>query len=123
MERDNSELLQKFQKIIKMSSRVDLSRVAEALGLSEKDLFVKLMDWNERIPFKIEKGEIVVEDSARFVEAIDRQFAAWEVRRRRRKERWTRTSKASRSRVPGPFRTGGRSIAEAEAGLESQEFR
>nr|MDO8115093.1 hypothetical protein [Candidatus Sigynarchaeota archaeon] len=76
MSSNDMDLLRKFQKIIKMASRVKKNDVAEALGLPDEELFVKLMDWSDQFPFKIDGDMIVVDDSAGFVNALDRQFAA-----------------------------------------------
>jgi hypothetical protein len=75
---NDEELLYKFQRIIKMTSKVKMDAVADVLGLSSKDLFSKLVQWSEHLPFKIDVDMIVVDDTAKLTSALDKQFAAWD---------------------------------------------
>src|SRR5271157_1406330 len=72
----DDELLAKFQKLMKIASRVKKSDVASALGISEDDLLLKLMDWGDTIPFKINGDKIVVDSVTEFT-GLDQQFDTW----------------------------------------------
>lgn len=52
-------LLNKFRKILRMTARIRISRVAKSLALSEEDLFEKLLDWVDLLSFKIDDECIV----------------------------------------------------------------
>ena len=73
----DGDLLKQFQKILKMSSRIKKSEVAKMLGIAEDALLHKLLEWNEKVPFKIDGEMIVVDDTKAFLAAIDQQFAEW----------------------------------------------
>ncbi len=77
MEQTDDELLQKFQKIIKITSRIKKSELADALDLSDKDLILKLGEWGEKFSIKINDDTIIVDDIEKFTAALDQQFAAW----------------------------------------------
>ncbi len=47
---------------MKMSQEVKKADVARYLGVSEEELFSKLVDWSGTIPFKLRGDTIVVED-------------------------------------------------------------
>ncbi|MHA1618095.1 MAG: hypothetical protein ACTSVZ_02365 [Promethearchaeota archaeon] len=70
-----------------MSQEVKISAIAQSLGINEAELFEKLIDWNEKIPFKIKKGYIVVEILDKFVNSLDEQFAEWEQEEREKLEK------------------------------------
>jgi hypothetical protein len=70
-------LLGKFKNILDMSHEIEISRVAISLGISEAELFEKLLEWNKTIPFKIKGNSIVVEDVEEFMRALDEQFQNW----------------------------------------------
>jgi hypothetical protein len=59
---DEDPLLQEFQQILKMSTRIEINLMAASLRLSEPNLIRKLLRWNEFIPFTIDGKMIVVDD-------------------------------------------------------------
>jgi hypothetical protein len=63
---EDSQLLHKFKKILKMSHRIEISRIAQSLEIEEQILFEKLITWNESIPFKIDGSQLIVEDISAF---------------------------------------------------------
>jgi Leucine-rich repeat (LRR) protein len=73
----DAQLLRKFQEILEMTQDVKISRVAEYLEISEKDLFKKLISWRH-LGFKIKQECIIVDDIAQFTTALDHQFEEWE---------------------------------------------
>jgi len=77
-ENDDHILLEKFKAIMKMSHRIEISRVSRSLDISDDNLFEKLINWNQSIPFKIDKDIIIVEDFNAFADALDKQFDKWE---------------------------------------------
>jgi hypothetical protein len=72
------ELLKKFKRILKMSNRIKRNDIAKILGIPEDDIIMKLFDWADKFPFKIDGDFVVVEDINAFVNAIDKQFEDWE---------------------------------------------
>jgi hypothetical protein len=77
MSQSDSNLLKKFQKILEISQEVKKSEVAKFLGLSEEDLFAKLIEWGS-LGFKLNKEYIIVENLEDFNAALDEQFIEWE---------------------------------------------
>ncbi|MHA1700242.1 MAG: hypothetical protein ACTSWN_15470 [Promethearchaeota archaeon] len=73
----DSELLKNFKGIMEISQRVKQSQVAKYLGITEDELFAKLIKWRHQIPFKIDADLIVVDDITEFTDALDREFASW----------------------------------------------
>ena len=73
-----SGLLKKFESIMLITNRVKKEEVAKSLGLSLKQFFEYLVKWSEKISFKIEGDEIVVNNTADFVNQLDYQFRMWE---------------------------------------------
>ncbi len=72
------DLLEKFEKIIKMSQKVKISTVAKSLNITDDELFENLLKWNEKLPFKIFEDFIIVENLNLFIQSLDGQFADWE---------------------------------------------
>ncbi|MHA1729172.1 MAG: hypothetical protein ACTSWY_10625 [Promethearchaeota archaeon] len=71
-------LLKKFRDIVNISEEVRKSEVASYLGISETELFEKLVRWGKKIPFKIKKDTIVIDNMSGFINALDNQFKLWE---------------------------------------------
>ena len=78
MGEDELELLRKFKDIIEVSREVKKTEIAKYLGMSEELLFEKLIRWGKDMPFKIKGDLIEIDDMNEFVDALDRQFVAWE---------------------------------------------
>jgi hypothetical protein len=74
------ELLTKFRRIINMASEIKQSQAAEILGITEKELIMKLFEWSELMPFKIKGEMIVVDDISAFTSALDKQFTEWKTK-------------------------------------------
>jgi len=70
-------LLQKFKEVLKASQRVKKAEVADYLGITERELFSKLMMW-QHLGFKIDGDFIIVENLDSFINALDQQFTEWE---------------------------------------------
>ncbi len=73
----DGELLIKFKKIVKMVQNVELDVIAGSLKLSKPDLFEKLIDWQDNIPFKLNGNLLVVDNLDGFANAIDDLFQDW----------------------------------------------
>jgi 3-keto-disaccharide hydrolase len=71
-------LLEKFQKIINVSNRVKQAQIASNLGITQQELFNKVVAWGDTLPIKIEGDEIVVNDVSKFSGMLDKQFMEWE---------------------------------------------
>ncbi len=77
MSSSDKQLLEKFTKIFKVSKVVKRAEVMKSLGLTKEQLFEKLIEWGEILPFKIEDDKIIVEDTVSFAAMLDQQFAEW----------------------------------------------
>jgi hypothetical protein len=74
------KMLKNFKELLNISQRVKVPSVADYLGVSEKILFNKLIEWNQKIPFKVNGDLIVVENLTEFLGALDNQFNEWQER-------------------------------------------
>ncbi|MFW9922245.1 MAG: hypothetical protein ACFFDW_03040 [Candidatus Thorarchaeota archaeon] len=72
---NETQLLEKFEAILKMSDRVSISFVAKSLGLSQTQLFEKLIQWQDMLPFQIDNDLIVVEDTDDFSISVKEKIA------------------------------------------------
>jgi hypothetical protein len=73
-------LLAKFKNIFKKTNEILQSEVASKLGITERELSLKLFEWNDFFPFKIDGDMIVVEDISTFISAVDKKFVEWETK-------------------------------------------
>ncbi len=80
MSSSDKQLLEKFTKIFKVAKVVKRAEVMKSLGLTNEQLFEKLIEWGEILPFKIEDDKIIVEDTVSFAAMLDQQFADWETK-------------------------------------------
>ncbi len=80
MSSSDKQLLEKFTKIFKVAKVVKRTEVMKSLGLTKEQLFEKLIEWGEILPFKIEDDKIIVEDTVSFAAMLDQQFADWETK-------------------------------------------
>ena len=48
------------------------------MKISKDDLTMKLFEWGDDLPFKIDEDVIVVDDMNQFTSALDAQFADWD---------------------------------------------
>ena len=72
---NEKRMLEKFENILEMSDRVSIQQVAKSLAITEAQLFEMLIQWQDRLPFKIDGDMIEVEDSDDFSESIREQIA------------------------------------------------
>ena len=72
---NEKRMLEKFESILEMSERVSLQHVAKSLATSENQLFEMLIQWQDRLPFKIDGDMIEVEDTDDFSQSIREQIA------------------------------------------------
>ncbi len=75
---EETEILQRFQKILAISQEVTIERVARSMKISEDELFDYLVEWGDMFPFKIRGDLIVIDDISAFTSALDLQFQEWE---------------------------------------------
>jgi PKD repeat protein len=73
-------LLTKFKRVMNLASEIKQSQAAEMLGITEKELTLKLFEWSEQMPFKIKGEMIVVDDISAFTAALDKQFTEWGIK-------------------------------------------
>ena len=72
---NEKRMLEKFESILEMSDRVSLQQVAKSLAITEAQLFEMLIQWQDRLPFKIDGDMIEVEDADDFSQSIREQIA------------------------------------------------
>ncbi|MHA1221585.1 MAG: hypothetical protein ACTSQB_07615, partial [Candidatus Heimdallarchaeota archaeon] len=72
---NEAQLLEKFEDILDMSESVNIVHVAKSLGLSRAQLFEKLIQWQDILPFKIDGGMIEVDDANDFSQSIRERIA------------------------------------------------
>lgn len=68
-------LLKKFESILKMTESVEISDVAKSLAISEAQLFEKLIQWQDVLPFKIDGDFIEVKDTKDFTQSVREKIA------------------------------------------------
>ncbi len=73
--KNEKKLLKKFESILEMTESVDISHVAKSLAISESQLFEKLIQWQEVLPFKIDGEFIEVKDTADFTQSVKEKIA------------------------------------------------
>ncbi len=73
------EQMEKLKRLLRSSTRVRQSQLAEYLGLSLEDLFPRLVEWADQFHFKIDGDFIATENSEidGFVANLDVLFAEW----------------------------------------------
>ncbi|NMC06183.1 MAG: hypothetical protein GYA24_13290 [Candidatus Lokiarchaeota archaeon] len=71
--------VEKLRKIIKVSDRIEVARLAEVLGIEEKLAWTRVFDWAEEFGFKVDGNMIVFGsgDMNRLVTGLDKEFAKW----------------------------------------------
>ncbi|MHA1126732.1 MAG: hypothetical protein ACTSQX_13990 [Candidatus Heimdallarchaeota archaeon] len=72
---NEKKLLEKFESILKMSESVEISDVAKSLAISESQLFEKLIQWQNVLPFKIDGEYIEVKDTDDFSQSVREKIA------------------------------------------------
>ena len=72
---NEKELLEKFESILEMSESVNTTQVAKSLGLSKSQLFEKLIQWQDILPFKIDGEFIEVDDTTNFTQSVRDRIA------------------------------------------------
>lgn len=79
-ELSQDERLDKLKKIVRVSKRLEVSRMADVLKMPEKELWDFIFDWAEDFGFLIDKD--VVEFNADrvddFIAQLDNEFKKWE---------------------------------------------
>lgn len=72
---NEKRMLEKFESILEMSERVNLQQVAKSLAINESQLFEMLIQWQDRLPFRIDGDMIEVENVDDFSQSIREQIA------------------------------------------------
>lgn len=77
MERD---ALDKIKQMIRVSTRINLDRMQDALDMDNKTFNDKIFDWAEEFEFIIDGDYLIInkETISDFIDSLDRQFAMWE---------------------------------------------
>ncbi len=72
--------LAKLATIVRVSRRLEVSRMAEVLKMKESDLWDFIFDWAEKFNFKIDKDiiEFDVDKTDDFLATLDSEFKKWE---------------------------------------------
>ncbi len=72
---NEKKLLEKFETILKMTESVEISDVAKSLAISESQLFEKLIQWQDVLPFKIDGDFIEVQNTTDFTQSVREKIA------------------------------------------------
>ncbi|MHA1556105.1 MAG: hypothetical protein ACTSPM_04140, partial [Candidatus Heimdallarchaeota archaeon] len=72
---NEKKLLEKFESILKMTESVEISDVAKSLAISEPQLFEKLIQWQDVLPFKIDGDFIEVKNATDFTQSVREKIA------------------------------------------------
>ncbi len=74
-----SDHVEKLRKIIKVSDRIEVAKLADALGIDEKLVWQRVFDWAEQFSFKVDGNMVVFGsgDTAKFVDDLDKEYAEW----------------------------------------------
>ncbi len=72
--------LEKIKQIMRVSTRISLDRMQEALDIDNKTFNDKIFDWAEEFEFTIDGDYLVInkETVSDFIDSLDRQFDMWE---------------------------------------------
>ena len=71
-------LIEKFKSILQMSSGIEINLLAQSLGLTEEQLFGKLILWKDEVPFTINGKIIFLNDVSSMITGLDKQFEEWD---------------------------------------------
>lgn len=76
----HQQRFEKLKKIVRVSKRLEVSRMAEVLKMKESDLWDLIFDWADEFNFKINKDlvEFNVEKTDDFIAKLDAEFSKWE---------------------------------------------
>ena len=72
--------LEKLKKLVKVSTKLKISQMAQILKMSESDLYDRIVDWASDYGFKLDE-DIVMFSSGRkddFIASLDTAFANWD---------------------------------------------
>jgi hypothetical protein len=72
---NEKEILEKFESILEMTERVKISQVAKSLAISTSQLFEKLIQWQDILPFQIDGEYIEVDDTEDFTLSVREKIA------------------------------------------------
>ena len=72
--------IQKLKKILKVSNRFRLDMMMDILNIDKKKFNNKLKNWSAEFGFKIDGEYLIInkETVLEFIDALDKQFRAWE---------------------------------------------
>jgi len=56
------ETFNKFQKMLNITEKIEISVVAKMMAISDSELLIKLIDWGEKLSFRIDNNFIVRKD-------------------------------------------------------------
>ena len=80
LKRNEEEITKKISKMMKVSTRINLDRMKDALSMDSIMFNNKIFDWAEEFGFKIDGDYIDIDDAdiEGFISSLDKQFELWE---------------------------------------------
>jgi hypothetical protein len=80
------ERIDKLRKIIKVSTSLQISRLANLLDVDEEFVWNNIIDWAERFGFTIDNDKVVFGqgNTNAFIDDLDKKFSAWDEKSRRK---------------------------------------
>ncbi len=72
--------LEKFERLLKVSTRIRIDQVQEILNLKGQDLWDRLISWAEQFNFTIEENVLIInsETTDAFIQALEEEFQTWD---------------------------------------------
>lgn len=79
-EKLEKESLEKIKKIIKVSTRIKLDMLIDALKMDTQTFNEKIFEWAEKFGFTIDGDYLItnIDTVSDFIDELDKQFAIWE---------------------------------------------
>lgn len=74
--------VEKLKKLVKVSTTLKISQMAQILKLNEADLYDRIVDWADEFGFTID-GELIKFGAGRkddFINSLDKAFADWDAK-------------------------------------------
>jgi hypothetical protein len=71
-------LLKQFRDLVDNNPQISLSHLANALMVTEDELYHKLMIWRQKLPFHLQGEKIIIDDFSQFLTKIDSIIQKWE---------------------------------------------
>ena len=73
------ERMDKLRRIMKVSTSLEIAQLASLLGIDEKDLMDRIIDWAEQFGFQIDGNKVIFGqgNTAAFIDELNAAFGSW----------------------------------------------